>query len=174
MPAKITDYKAHFWTRVDKSGGPAACWPWQGARKSTGYGQYCIERRPFQAHRAAYMFSKGEIPEGMQVMHSCDTPPCCNPSHLSLGTSHDNHLDMLAKGRQAKNDNPSPETRKKMSLSQTNLTEQQLLTIRDTVLMGRRTKEIAELFNVDKNIVSSIKTGRKFQWLSKEAHHVSN
>lgn len=32
-------------------------------------------------------------------MHSCDNPPCVNPSHLSVGTSSDNHLDAAAKGR---------------------------------------------------------------------------
>ena len=35
------------------------------------------------------------------VMHSCDVPLCCNPSHLVGGTYADNNRDMAAKGRHA-------------------------------------------------------------------------
>lgn len=33
------------------------------------------------------------------MLHRCDTPACCNPSHLFLGTAKANHDDMAAKGR---------------------------------------------------------------------------
>ena len=52
-------------------------------------------------HRAVWMEHNGkEIPEGMVVMHSCDTPRCINPEHLSLGTRSDNMRDAVKKGRQ--------------------------------------------------------------------------
>lgn len=47
----------------------------------------------------AYELTKGHIPAGMIVMHTCDNPPCCNPSHLVLGTQAENLADMRAKGR---------------------------------------------------------------------------
>lgn len=53
------------------------------------------------AHRLAWEFSKGPIPEGLQVLHKCDNRKCCNPSHLFLGTQKDNIQDMISKGRKA-------------------------------------------------------------------------
>lgn len=41
-------------------------------------------------------------PDGKQVMHSCNNPPCCNPEHLSAGTHRDNMKHMVASDRQAR------------------------------------------------------------------------
>ena len=49
--------------------------------------------------RSAWRLSRGPIPEGMEVCHSCDVPRCCNPDHLFLGTHADNMQDKVAKGR---------------------------------------------------------------------------
>lgn len=35
----------------------------------------------------------------MDICHTCDNPPCCNPMHLFEGTRLDNVHDMRAKGR---------------------------------------------------------------------------
>jgi hypothetical protein len=93
-----------FWSRVDRSGGPDACWEWQGARKTRDYGQ--LGQGPgkplISAHRAAFLIANGEIPdEAPNVLHSCDNPPCCNPAHLRAGTFRDNNLDIVLRGRTA-------------------------------------------------------------------------
>ena len=54
------------------------------------------------AHRFAYEAFVERIPDGMIVLHSCDNPPCVNPSHLRIGTHKENSGDMVQKNRQAK------------------------------------------------------------------------
>lgn len=78
------------------------CWLWFGNIRPNGYGS--IQEggkgsRTLSAHRLSYEIHKGEIPDGMVVMHSCDNPSCVNPDHLSVGTYKDNTHDMIAKGR---------------------------------------------------------------------------
>ena len=41
----------------------------------------------------------GEVPEGMCMLHKCDTPACVNPEHLFIGTKADNTYDMVGKER---------------------------------------------------------------------------
>lgn len=87
-----------FWSLVDKS-CPEDCWVWTKRRHRDGYGLLTWCGRDAQAHRVAYGLTHGPIPDGLLVMHACDNPPCCNPSHLRLGTYADNRADMVAKGR---------------------------------------------------------------------------
>lgn len=86
------------------------CWNWQGATQSIGYGMMGMfdEQNPEKpmvmqlAHRLAYQFYIGPIPEGMDVLHHCDNRRCVNPDHLFIGTAQDNVDDMMEKGRHTK------------------------------------------------------------------------
>jgi len=51
------------------------------------------------AHRMVWESQHGPIPDGMVVMHLCDNPPCCEPTHLKLGTRAENNADRDRKGR---------------------------------------------------------------------------
>lgn len=79
---------------------PSGCWDWTGG-KSLGYGILNVGHRlvPERAHRVAYKLFWGAIPDGMEVCHHCDRKVCCAPTHLFIGTHHENMLDAAAKGR---------------------------------------------------------------------------
>ena len=94
------DHVANFWRMVDV-GEPDECWPWTGG--GDRYGKIKVRRMSVSAHRFAWQVANGPIPDGMSVLHTCDNPPCCNPSHLFLGTNSDNMRDMVTKGRRPRN-----------------------------------------------------------------------
>src|SRR5690349_955039 len=75
------------------------CREWTGSRNDHGYGQLRVNGRLVKAHRFAWELANGPIPQGSDVMHGCDNPPCCNPEHLSLGGASENGQDMAQKGR---------------------------------------------------------------------------
>mgnify|MGYP001587930897 CR=1 FL=1 len=88
-----------FWASVDMSAGPDSCWPL--ALTGHRYGQFWDgdRRRPVSGHRLAWEFTHGPVPPDLHVLHTCDNPPCCEESHLWLGTHQENQQDMYAKGR---------------------------------------------------------------------------
>lgn len=88
-----------LWNKVDQSSGPDACWPYMGHKIPKGYGHFKVFGKTWITHRLAYYLKNNGIPEGMWILHKCDNPPCCNPSHLFAGTNQDNVTDKMTKGR---------------------------------------------------------------------------
>ena len=94
-----------FWDRMTRTS--SGCLEWQGyriclrGRLRGNYGQIRIDGVLVSVHRHAWELTYGPIPAGLQVLHRCDNPPCCEPSHLFLGTLADNMRDAAAKGRTA-------------------------------------------------------------------------
>jgi hypothetical protein len=92
-----------FWAKVNRR-GPDECWEWQGGR-SSGYPHGILGSGPRgavvheYAHRVSWEIHNGPVPEGRNVLHHCDNPPCVNPRHLYVGTIADNNLDRDVRGR---------------------------------------------------------------------------
>lgn len=97
------------------------CWIWKGSKFTDGYGRIHVDGKPRRLHRLIFeMATREKIPTGLLVCHTCDTPLCCNPDHLFLGTPSDNHHDAMRKGRHTKGE----------KVNTCKLTEQQVLEIR--------------------------------------------
>ncbi len=91
-----------FWTKVDRSGGDDACWPWKASLDTHGYGHIWWKGRLATSPRVALELSLGRPLGKSWALHNCpggDNPKCCNPAHLFVGDVRDNVADMIAKGR---------------------------------------------------------------------------
>lgn len=91
--------EVRFWKHVEKT---ESCWLWTGATDGRGYGKIgsgSHQASPLTASRASYALAYGPIPDGLWVLHRCDTPACVRPDHLFLGNNDDNVRDKMAKGR---------------------------------------------------------------------------
>lgn len=99
MPKKRIPPVVRFKSHVRVLDG-TGCWEWQAGRNKQGYGTFMYSTgKSTSAHRWSYAHFKGPIPEGLQVLHSCDYPPCCNPEHLRVGTQKENMKECSWKRR---------------------------------------------------------------------------
>jgi hypothetical protein len=155
---------ARFWTKVDKAGpipphcpelGP--CWGWTASKSHDGgYGKFRFNGRKVAAHRFAWEIERGPIPDGdgyhgTCVLHRCDNKSCVRPSHLVLGTQHDNIIDMAAKGRRRPtNGEANPRAK---------LTQRDVLAIRAARAEGTTIVRLARQFGVSHQLISRITNG---------------
>jgi hypothetical protein len=92
MPAPMTAEK--FWSKVDRSGGEGACWPWLGSFFENGYGQVSWNYKKLRAHRVAYTLTNGPISDGLLLDHiECKNRACCNPDHVRPVTPQINSIE---------------------------------------------------------------------------------
>ncbi len=133
-----------FWSHVTKT--PDGCWLWNGAKDRHGYGKF-LTNSPL-AHRIAYLLVKGEIPNGLELLHGCDNPPCINPDHLSPGTHKENLAEAGKKGRMG------PKTRK---LSQSDVDR-----IRQRYLAGDLAPRIAADYRIHSRHVTRLVRGDRW------------
>lgn len=87
-----------FWEKVDIR-DKDSCWNWKAGVNSKGYGQFRFQKKMCLATRMALVFTDGEVPDDLCVLHKCDNPLCVNPEHLYIGTMKDNAQDREIRGR---------------------------------------------------------------------------
>lgn len=126
------------------------CWEFVGGRTGANYGVVSI--RKFEqkgAHVVSFEYFNGPVQKGMQICHSCDNPPCCNPEHLFLGTCQDNKDDEIAKGRHVFGEKGG----------NSKLTEGDVLEIKKQLSLGATQYSLAKQFKVTKQAIWRIKEG---------------
>lgn len=101
IPAALTE---RFWAKVNRDGpipsnrpdlGP--CYLWTASLDGKGYGQIAVrcadgKTRPRRAHRVGYELQVGPIPDGLELDHLCQNPPCVRGSHLEPVSHRENTL----------------------------------------------------------------------------------
>lgn len=135
------------------------CWVWLGHNCPDGYGRFWINRKGIQAHRAAWIIYRSEIPVGFIVCHNCDMRNCVNPDHLFLGTHKENTQDMMRKNRHL----PCLEAHKGERSCFAKLTAQQALEVYNA--KGTQS-EIGEVYGITQTAVGLIKRGVNWGWLT--------
>lgn len=136
------------WTPEPFSG----CWLWTASARN-GYGSMAGENGTTNriASRISWELHRGPIPDGLDVLHQCDTPLCVNPDHLFLGTTTDNMEDAKRKGRTHRH----PHYRAILSRSDVSNIKR--------LLGSERQRDLARRFNVSRQIISDIATGRTWR-----------
>lgn len=130
-----------------------SCWNWTGRLVGKGYGSLGLGgagAKGILAHRLSYQMHKGEIPEGMVVMHKCDNPRCVNPDHLDVGTQSQNIKDALSRGRKLM---PTHKVRGD-ECGASKLTSEQVLSIRASTLS---LNEMAEQYGVSRSAIERVR-----------------
>lgn len=168
MAFKPTPWRERFPQKVDRSAGQDACWLWLGGRAPNGYGRFNLEHaKPVGAHRAAWMFEHGDIPDGMSVLHRCDNRPCVNPAHLYVGTQRDNLRDMVARGRYRGNIAAELARLGKGHTSwRATLTPAQVIAMRERyATTGVTASALGAEFGVGETATYHITSGRVYRWV---------
>jgi hypothetical protein len=135
------------WFDVDPQSG---CWLWKRSKHWKGYGLVSLKSKTLRAHRLAYAFHVGPIPEGEHVLHSCDVRNCVNPLHLFVGTNQDNVSDKIAKGRNGR----------KLSVEQVRQIR------RDRVELGLSSAKLGKAYSVSTRAIQKILSRENWARLS--------
>lgn len=166
---------------VDRTHGPESCWPWLGTKNGQGYGVLRAGGKQLKAHRVALARTGVEV-GGLQVLHACDNPPCCNPKHLRAGTNDDNVRDRVERNRSARGSangsHTRPESRPRGDRNGSRmhpekfrgsrngfarLTEEQVVAIRARHSAGETQTALAREFGVAQTTVSAAVRGVKWR-----------
>jgi len=148
--APTLDEKRAALLRLGVQGADYECWEWPRGRLPSGYGRFVVRRILQYAHRASHEVFIGPIPDGAQVCHRCDNPPCWNPAHLFAGTAVVNARDRMEKGRSQRGEGHYA----------AKLTEDDVRAIRASRLSG---PDLASQYGVKFSAIYKIKDGRSWK-----------
>lgn len=132
------------WKHIDmKNGNKDECWTWKGrVNGKDGRPYFTIDGKRRPSYTVALETFTGEEAKGRVARHNCDNRICCNPHHLIWGNSQDNSNDMKERERHG-------------------LPKTVVRSIRKLLNENKTQQEIAELYGVSRECISSISTGRR-------------
>lgn len=144
---------------------PDECWEWKGTGHHTGYGTLQIDGVQKGAHVWAYIEAYGPVPDGLNVLHSCDNRLCVNPGHLRAGTHDENMADKVERDRVARNLGESGPNK---------ISEVQALEIIDRYGKGGTTHRLLGLeYGISPSQVGFIVTGKRWPHLQRQKAEVA-
>lgn len=153
-------YQLHVEARADllaslmiETKAQGACRLWTGLADEGGYGRVRVAGAPTgAAHRIALWAATGDMLPGLYVLHSCDTPACINPDHLSWGTPTANAIEREERGRGG--------ARRRVA---TKLCHEDALEIRRRHADGESRGDLAAAFGVTASCVDHVTAGRTWK-----------
>ena len=152
--ASLTLDDVERWCTVDPATG---CWLADMPLDEDGYARFGLPSgKRERLHRASWVLATGKsIPDGMEILHSCDIRRCAFPGHLSLGTKSDNMRDAANKGRLV-----MPPVRSGASSTSAKLTEEQVIAI---LADQRPHVRVAAEYGVSATTIRNIRSGSSWQ-----------
>lgn len=153
-----------FWGKI-LIGNKTECWPWMGIRDKKGYGRVRINypKGHTTAQRLAYCLASNvelaDIKDKL-ILHSCNSPSCCNPDHLRPGTYQDNADDTTKANHWTKGE----------KVPQSKLNSEEVLYIKDELRFNKKRgsyTRLAAQFNVSVQSIRRIDLGQRWNWLER-------
>jgi len=123
-------------------GDTNVCWEWKlKTNQKDGRPYFTVDgkRRPSYAY--VIETKTGETQDKRMVLHSCDNPVCCNPTHLSWGNHQDNMNEMKERERHG-------------------LPATVVRAIKTLLSDGQTHSTIAKLYGVSRETITAINNGR--------------
>ena len=151
----IPSIEERFWAKVDKSGGPRACWPWTAGVSDGGYGRFYVDPERGVVSALAFAIELTvdvQCPPGKEGCHHCDNPPCCNPTHGYYGTRRQNVDDMIDRDRVLRGEQRHNAV----------LTEADVIRIRERCALGELPEVLAIEYGVRPSTLRLIECGHRW------------
>lgn len=146
IKATISEKLARYSIRENDTG----CLLFVGAKTAYGYGSIDVKGKAVSAHRASWIESNGEIPEGKVIRHKCKNRNCIEPTHLEIGTQKQNIHDMWRDGTIAKGERNG----------KSKLTESIVISIRSSSLSLNR---LSRMLNIARSTIQCVRKRRTWK-----------
>lgn len=135
------------------------CLIWPYSKTTNGYGLIVIDGKNETVHKVIVTILYGKKPtEHHQVRHLCGRGHmgCVNPVHLAWGTGQENMQDKLLHGTDGRGE--------KSGMAK--LSNSDVISIIGKIASGQTNRSISREYEISECVISSIKCGFTWSWLT--------